>query len=158
MKIVDFMAKFVDAGEEHTDDTQYVFIKDKTLKDKLPEWAPIFASMLIHRAFETQGMVKDCEMVIASTTKYRHGQDHISAFIKDMIIKIPNAKLRKTGVLEAFKFWMQQNQGGCKLPKGSELYEYMDKKFGKYRVDGWHGIGLFIPEEPEEADTSDLLL
>lgn len=157
MKIVDFMAKFVDAGEEHTDDTPYVFIKDKSLKDKLPEWAPIFASMLIHRVFETQGMVKDCEMVIASTTKYRHGQDHISAFIKDMIIKVPNGKLRKTGVLEAFKFWMQQNQGGCKLPKGSELYEYMDKKFGKYRVDGWHGIGLFIPDEPEEAENADLL-
>jgi phage/plasmid-associated DNA primase len=34
MKIVDFLAKFVDAGEEHTDDTPYVFVKDKGLKDK----------------------------------------------------------------------------------------------------------------------------
>lgn len=150
MKIVDFLAKFVDAGEEHTDDTQYVFIKDKCLKDKLPDWAPVFASMLVKRAFETQGIVKDCDMVVASTMKYRHGQDHIAAFIKDVIIKEPGSKLKKTGALEAFKYWMQQNQGGCKLPKGAELYDYMDKKFGKYRADGWHGITVILPDQGED--------
>jgi P4 family phage/plasmid primase-like protien len=147
MKIVDFMAKFVDEGEEHTDDTQYVFPKDKCLKDKLPLWAPTFASMLAKIVFDSQGIVKDCDMVVESTMKYRHGQDHISAFIKDNIIKTPEGKIKKTGVWEAFKSWMQQNQGGCKLPKGSDLYEYMDKKFGKYKSDGWRGIALIEPEE-----------
>lgn len=147
MKIVDFLSKFVDAGEEHTDDTQFVFVKDKCLKDKLPDWAPIFASMLVKRVFETQGLVKDCDMVVESTTKYRNGQDYISAFVKECIMKTPGSKLRKTGALEAFKCWMQQNQGGSKQPKGTDLYEYMDKKFGKYKPDGWHGIELIVHED-----------
>ena len=156
MKIVDFLAKFVDEGEEHTDDTPYVFIKDKGLKDKLPEWAPVLANMLVNRVFETQGIVKDCDMVVASTVKYRHGQDHISAFVKDRIIKVPGKSLRKTGVWEDFKLWMQQNQGGCKLPKGTELYEYMDKKFGKYKSNqGWQNIDFV---ERKETDGDDDLL
>jgi P4 family phage/plasmid primase-like protien len=154
MKIVDFLSKFVDEGEEHTDDTSYVFVKDKCLKDKLPDWAPIFASMLVKIAFESQGLVKDCDMVVESTTKYRHGQDYISAFIKEAIIKVAGSKLKKTGALEAFKCWMQQNQGGSKMPKGTDLYDYMDKKFGKYKSDGWHGIELIVPED-EPANNID---
>lgn len=156
MKIVDFMSKFADDGEEHTDDTKYVFPKDKGLKDKLPEWAPVFASMLVQIAFETQGIVKDCDMVVASTVKYRHGQDHISAFVKDRIVKFVGRSLRKTGVWEDFKLWMQQNQGGCKLPKGTDLYEYMDKKFGKYKSNsGWANID-FVERKDEEGE-ADLL-
>jgi hypothetical protein len=156
MKIVDFMSKFSDEGEEHTDDTKYVFIKDKGLKDKLPEWAPIFASMLVQIAFKTQGIVKDCDMVVASTVKYRHGQDHISAFVKDRIVKSAGRSLRKTSVWEDFKLWMQQNQGGSKLPKGTDLYEYMDKKFGKYKSNtGWSNID-FVERKEEDGD-EDLL-
>ena len=152
MKIVDFMSKFADEGEEHTDDTKYVFIKDKGLKDKLPEWAPVFASMLIQIAFETQGIVKDCDMVVASTVKYRHGQDHISAFVKERIVKSAGRSLRKTGVWEDFKLWMQQNQGGSKLPKGTDLYEYMDKKFGKYKSNsGWSNID-YVERKEEDGD------
>lgn len=155
MKIVDFLSKFADEGEEHTDDTPYVFIKDKGLKDKLPDWAPVFASMLVSRAFETQGIVKDCDMVVSSTVKYRHGQDHISAFVKDRIVKAPGRNLRKSGVWEDFKLWMQQNQGGCKLPKGTDLYEYMDKKFGKYKSsNGWSNID-FVERKEEEGDVLD---
>lgn len=155
MKIVDFMSKFADEGEEHTDDTKYVFIKDKGLKDKLPEWAPVFASMLMQIAFETQGIVKDCDMVVASTVKYRHGQDHISAFVKDKIVKCVGRNLKKTGVWEDFKLWMQQNQGGSKLPKGTDLYEYMDKKFGKYKSNtGWSNID-FVERKEEDDDEAD---
>jgi P4 family phage/plasmid primase-like protien len=151
MKIVDFMSKFADEGEEHTDDTKFVFIKDKGLKDKLPEWAPVFASMLVSIAFETQGIVKDCDMVVASTVKYRHGQDHISAFVKDRIVKFVGRSLRKTGVWEDFKLWMQQNQGGCKIPKGTDLYEYMDKKFGKYKSNqGWSNIDFVEKKENDD--------
>jgi hypothetical protein len=36
------------------------------------------------------------------------------------------------------------------LPKGAELYDYMDKKFGKYRADGWHGISVILPDQGED--------
>ena len=34
------------------------------LSDKLKQWAPIFASMLVNRAQNTMGKVKDCDIVV----------------------------------------------------------------------------------------------
>jgi P4 family phage/plasmid primase-like protien len=149
----DFPSKFVDEGEQYQDETPYVFIKDKSLKDKLPSFAPIFASILVKRAFETDGIVEDCETVLNASNKYRKGQDHISAFISEMIIKTDEKKdkIGKSGLQSAFKQWFEQSQGSRKVPKGEELYEAVNKKFGNVKSDGkWHGIKFNEPEEEED--------
>jgi len=150
----DFLAKFVDEGEEHTDDTPYVYVKDKDLKDKLPSFAPVFASMLVKRAFETDGMVENCETVNKASMKYRNGQDHIAAFVNNRIEKTGNKKdrINKRGISEEFKIWFQQEQGARKMPKGEELFNYMEKKFGHYTDKGWLGIRFIQPEEEEEEE------
>jgi P4 family phage/plasmid primase-like protien len=109
MKLVDFLAKFISEGETHTDNTKYVFPKDKSLKTKLPKWAPIFISMLIKRACETEGEVKDCAEVILASNKYRQSQDAISGFIADKIIKFENNSygVNQTSLNNAFKEWFQ---------------------------------------------------
>ena len=94
IRICDFLAKFVDENEKHTDDTPYVFPKDKDLKDKLPKYAPIFMSMLVKRVFETDGHVKDCDVVTAASNRYRQGQDVIAGFMSEMIAKTGNTKDR----------------------------------------------------------------
>ena len=149
----DFVAKFVDDGEAHTDDTPYVFPKDKALKEKLPLFAPIFASMLVMRAFQTDGVVKDCEYVMNASNKYRNGQDHIAAFVSDMVIKtgVPTDKIKKTAVSNAFKFWFQQEQGNAKMPKGKELHDYMDKKFGLCGATGWSNVKMKEPDNEDEV-------
>ena len=148
----DFLAKFIDEGEEHTDDTPYVYIKDKDLKDKLPSFAPVFASMLVKRAFETDGMVENCETVNKASMKYRNGQDHIAAFVNNRIEKTGNKtdRINKRGVSEEFKIWFQQEQGARKVPRGEELFNYMEKKFGHYTDKGWLGIRFIQPEEEDE--------
>ena len=148
IRIVDFMSKFISDGEQHNHDTEYIFPKDKSLEKKLKIWAPLFASLLIEKAFETNGIVNDCDIVLASSNKYRQNQDHIAAFISEMIVKtdVPNDKIGKTGVMEQFKLWFQNNQGMRKMPKGSELYEFMEKKFGKAKPKGWFGIKFIEPE------------
>ena len=152
----DFLSKFVDNNESHTDDTPYIFVKDKELKDKLPKLAPVFASMLVKRAFETDGVVEDCETVNIASSKYRNGQDHISAFIYENITKTnePSDKIRKNEAYQHFKIWFQESQGNNrKMPKGEELYAYMDKKFGKHDSKvGWRGIKIIYPEEDAEED------
>jgi len=149
----DFVAKFIDDGEAHTDDTPYVFPKDKALKEKLPLFAPVFASMLVMRAFETDGVVKDCDYVMAASNKYRNGQDHISAFVADMVIKtgVPTDKIKKTAVSNAFKFWFQQEQGNAKQPKGKELHDYMDKIYGACGANGWSGVKMKEPDNEDEV-------
>jgi P4 family phage/plasmid primase-like protien len=149
----DFMSKFIDEGETYDDDTKYVFPKDKSLKDKLPSLAPVFASILVKRAFETNGLVENCETVLNASNKYRKGQDHIAAFVIDRIIKtgIQKDKIGKRGLQEEFKNWFEITQGSRKVPKGEELFEYMNKKFGQCKQTGWHGIKFIEPEEEEEA-------
>ena len=130
LKLVDFISKFISNGEEHTDDTPHVFPKDKDLKEKLPKWAPIFASMLIERAFITNGEVMDCLEVVEASKKYRQNQDLINAFINEKIIKSPGNYIGKQGLHAEFKLWFQCTYGNRKMPKLTVLDEAMTKKFG----------------------------
>jgi P4 family phage/plasmid primase-like protien len=150
----DFLAKFIDEGETYNDETPYVYLKDKSLKDKLPLFAPYFASMLVKRAFETDGIVEDCETVLNASNKYRKGQDHISAFISEKIIKTGDNKdrIKKTELTTEFKVWFELSQGSRKAPKGDELYEYMNKKFGQVKSTGWHGVKIVYPDNEEDDD------
>jgi putative DNA primase/helicase len=157
----DFKSKFVDEGETYNDETPYIFIKDKSLKDKLPSLAPIFASLLVERAFKTGGVVEDCETVLQASNKYRNGQDHINAFIQEMIIRTNDSKDKigkggngQGGLLTQFKIWFEQSQGSRKAPKGEELYEAMNKKFGVPNTKDakWHGVKFVEPEEEDEDD------
>ena len=128
--MVDFIAKFTSNGEEHTDETLHVFPKDKDLKEKLPKWAPIFASMLVKKAFETNGEVVDCPEVIEASKKYRQTQDNITGFINEKILKVIGKSVGKQNVHAEFKEWFQGTYGNRKMPKLTELDEAMNKKFG----------------------------
>ncbi len=138
LKKVDFLAKFISEGETHTDDTKFVFPKDKSLKEKLPLWAPVFASMLVKRAFETEGVVIDCPEVLEASTKYRQGQDVISGFISEKVKKVIDGKgIKKRELSETFKEWFQECYGGRKPPKLGDVEEVMNKKFGNKKGDKW---------------------
>ena len=154
IRLVDFKSKFVNENEKHTDDTPYVFPKDKELEEKVKVWAPLFAGMLVKKAFETNGIVKDCDIVLSSSSKYRDGQDHIAGFVKDKIIKTDNVKdkIKKNELTNEFKIWFQGSQGARRMPKGSELYEYMDKKFGKCKNTGWQGVKIIYEEKEDELN------
>lgn len=148
IRICDFMSKFKGENDVVDHDPRYVFPKDKNLKDKIPNWAPLFASMLVKKALETQGIVKDCPIVMASADKYRQGQDHISGFVSEMVVFTadPNDRVKKKELTQEFTSWFKESQGYRKMPKGLELYEYMDKKFGKCKSTGWHGVRILYPD------------
>jgi hypothetical protein len=38
------------------------------------------------------------------------------------------------------------------MPKGQELYDIMDKKFGLHKTTGWHGVKMIYPNADEMAD------
>lgn len=149
MKLVNFMSKFVSEGETHTDDTQYVFPKDKTLKEKLPVWAPVFISMLVKRAFETNGRVSDCPEVLSASNKYRQSQDAITGFINEKIIPTPGKTIGKQNLNQAFKDWHQLNYGSDKIPKLMELEEIMDKRFKstKTKPKKWVDVSIAMDED-----------
>jgi len=148
----DFVSKFVDDDEKYTDDTKYVFPKDKGLKEKLPMWAPIFASMLVKISFASEGNVKDCDIVLESSNKYRQGQDHISAFVSEMVAKEEGKTIGKRAISQAFQLWFQENNGRRKMPKANEVHDYMDKKYGKCKNNKWENVMIVYNGEDEDED------
>ena len=153
----DFVSKFINEDDKNVYETPYIYYKDKTLEEKYRIYAPVFASMLVKIACETDGIVKDCDIVLNASNNYRKGQDHISAFISEMIVKTGNEndKIKKTGLIQEFKIWFQNEQGNSRMPKGQELYDYMDKKFGQCKKTGWHGV-RFVENEDKNDDINDL--
>ena len=154
LKLVDFLSKFVGEGETHTDDTPYVFPKDKGLKDKLPKWAPVFASMLVKRAFETNGEVIDCPEVTGASNKYRQDQDQITGFINEKIIRVQGKSLGKREINETFKEWYQSTYGNRKMPKLTELEEVMNKKFGlrNSKTNKWQNVTINYDDEGDAIE------
>jgi P4 family phage/plasmid primase-like protien len=155
IRICEFMSKFVNSDDVQPDDTEYVFPKNQDLKELLPSWAPIFASLLVDIAFEKQGNVESCPIVMSASNKYRQGQDHIAGFVNEKVFKKIGARIKKTEITDEFKKWFCESQGNSKAPKGKELCEYMDKKFGKCQKDGWRNVQLLYPDKTDELDDLD---
>jgi P4 family phage/plasmid primase-like protien len=153
MKLVDFVSKFISEGETHTDDTQHVFLKDKSLKEKLPKWAPVFISLLVKIVCETDGEVIDCPEVVAASNKYRQSQDAISGFIMDKLIQVDNPYgVSQTSLNNVFKEWFQMNYGHRKVPKLSELIDVVNKKFGNRQAKSnkWYNFKIRIDDNDSD--------
>jgi P4 family phage/plasmid primase-like protien len=157
IRVIKHMSKFADPSENITpsEDSPYVFPKDKTLEDKLPLFAETFLSMLVKRAFETQGKVDDCPMVMMYSNNYRQREDHIAAFVSQMIEVVDGCVVKREELSETFKKWYCEFYNSKKIPKGIELFDYMNKKFGhpKKGKDGWQGVAIIRPEVEEDEMT-----
>jgi hypothetical protein len=71
-----------------------------------------------------------------------------------MICKTDNQKdkVKKAEIANQFKLWFQNEQGSRRTPKGEELYEFMDKKFGLHKSSGWHGIKIVYPDMSDDIN------
>jgi P4 family phage/plasmid primase-like protien len=149
---VDFMSKFCDEPNPQGDvDNPYQFKIDRMLDEKLKRWAPTFMSMLVEHVFKTNGLVKPCSMVTASSQKYRLGQDYLAEFARDKIKMQQGGRgIKKTELYETFKQWYVRGHGRD-VPKGAEVYEYMDKKFGKYTNGVWRNVAIIYDDDQEET-------
>jgi P4 family phage/plasmid primase-like protien len=154
MKVTEFMSKFITEGEIHYHDNNYVFPKDKTLKEKLKNWAPAFVGMLVDIASKTMGEVIDCPQVVASSNKYRESQDCLSKFINTNIIKEQGSGVKKPELNTCFKMWFSDNYGNERMPRLSELDELMTRKFGPIntRTNKWQNIKILQIEEDNEEE------
>jgi P4 family phage/plasmid primase-like protien len=155
VKKVDFMSKFYAEGEEFTDDTKYLFPKDKNLKNKLPLWSVVFGSMLVARAFATEGEVIDCSLVAEASRHYRQAQDVITGFINDNLVRSDdpaNPGIRQTDLSIVFKEWFQSIYGNRKQPKITEVIDAVIKKFGpKQGGNKWKNI-MFKTDTEDDVE------
>ena len=65
---------------------------------------------------------------------------------------MPGGKIKKTELLESFKQWYTI-QYGRSVPKGKELYDFVDKHYKKNVKGTWMGISInYDLEDGEEVD------
>ena len=122
---------------------------DKNIDEKFNDWAPIFMSLLVDISFKNKGNVNDCPIVMSASDQYREGQDFITQFVKEMVIKSKGDKIKKTELSEQFKIWWAENQGRGGQPKNSELNDFMTIRYGTYR-NGWQNVAINYDNDDDE--------
>ena len=148
--VCEFKSKFCPI-EDFDDNREYQFELDKKLGEKFAIWSPIFISMLVEKAYQTNGLVKLCAAVKASSSNYRNTQDYYSEFVSDKVKKSPGDKIKETSLYEVFKNWYQLHHGK-NVPKGRELFEYMNKQFGKKTRGVWNGVSIIYDDYDPTLD------
>ena len=106
-------------------------------------------SMLVDISYKNKGNVSDSQIVMASSDQYREGQDYLAEFAKDKIVKKEGDKIKKTELLETFKQWYTAHYGRG-VPIGREVYEFMDKRYGRYRQ-GWHNVAIVYDDDEDDV-------
>lgn len=150
-RLVHFMSLFTDNPVDGDVEKPYQYKLDQFIDEKFDIWAPIFMSMLVNIAFEKNGLVNDCDIVMAKTNEYRQSQDYMSEFVKDRIIKDDEGKIKKMELNNEFSIWYMSNYGG-KGPSPKDLHEYINKLFGRPKNQAWRGIRIRYEGNEEEED------
>jgi P4 family phage/plasmid primase-like protien len=156
MRYIDFMSKFLEKPYEDEikfprSECPYQYLLDKKLEERFDAWAPVFMSILVQKTYENLGLVKDCHSVMANSEKHREGQDYFTGFAKDKIRKKEGQCVKKFSAYDEFKKWYVQNYGKD-VPKGKELNEFMDKRYGIYTKKGWQNIEIIADYEGDELE------
>lgn len=150
IRVCDFMSKFKENPVEGDPDYPYQFPIDKKIDAKFEKWKIPFMSLLVEIAKKKKGLVSDCDIVMSKSDSYRKDQDSINEFVQEKVEKREDGKIKKTEIYEVFKQWYSLEHGK-NVPKGKELYAYMDKKFGKYK-NGWFGVGVIYDTEEDDLE------
>jgi len=78
---------------------------------------------------------------IDSSGNYRNTQDYFSDFVNDKVKLSKGDKIKETSLYETFKGWYQLHHGK-KIPKGRDLFDYMNKRFGKKVRGVWENVSI----------------
>ena len=151
VRVVDFESRFEDnPNAEQFNHLKHVYKKNKDLKKRLDDWAPLFMSLLVERVYKTKGEVKDVEKVLSASKQYRDKQDHFSKFVTERLEEDVDGWTQKRDIYEEFKLWYTENEGKD-VPKGKELFDFLEKKYGPYnKRRGWRGFKIAVESADED--------
>lgn len=130
LRVIAFMSKFTDKPTKENE-----FMIDTMLKQKIEQWAPTFASYLIHvynTQYKNKTYLEDPEEVMASTKQYKSENDFYTEYINDRITVTTNTKdiIGQDTMWEDFKVWFKSEHENEKTPKKPELMKMLVKFLG----------------------------
>ena len=140
IKVIPFLAKFLDPGHPQIDPANNYYIKDYMLEEKLQRWRVSFFSLLVHY-YETKycingGIRTFPSMVDAYTNEYKGNNDIYDKFKQERIRGVTAKDKRAMAssatlkdIFAVFKSWADATSSK-KIPE-SELKERLCEDFGK---------------------------
>ena len=150
IRVCDFMSKFKEKPIKTDKDEPYQFKVNKKLEDKFDSWKVAFMAMLVEIAKTSKGDVKDCNIVMAKSNEYREDQDYLTSFIKENIKEDLEGHVKKQQLNKVFRVWYQLQFSG-NPPASKELFDFMNKRYGKYNLSkGWKHISIIEEDEEDE--------
>jgi phage/plasmid-associated DNA primase len=148
IRVVDFMSLFVENPKQGDIEKPYQFLLDKSIKEKFTYWKEVFASMLVKKAFDTKGIVNDCNIVMKSSNSYRENQDYIAEYLSERILPDTVGTIQKSELTSDFKLWYL-GAYGTNPPKPKDIQLYMNRKYGEYKLyNCWRGVRINYDNKP----------
>jgi len=148
MRVVNHVSRFVDNPDPRPEKHEFKKLTETEIQRKMtPLWKRLFVSMLVARAFVTEGVVRDCTMVTEASEAYKARQDLIGSFVAEKLADDAAAQsLKKEELSNVYKEWWSSTQDG-RVSKRDELWTYMEGKYGKYcKTGGWKGVKVVYPD------------
>lgn len=146
IRVIHFPMKFVDNPNPENEFERKI---DEKLKEKIPQWAPTFASYLIHiynKYYDVKNKIPEPEEVMISTNKYRKAQDLIREYFELKIVVTDDKKDRimKKELLADFRAWVKGEHDGEIIPKSQKLYEFFEKQLKQEypKNGGWRNVAF----------------
>ena len=141
-RVCEFLSKFCDAPSPNIKDKEFKGITPSKLLIKFDKWLEVFTTMLVEIAYQTQGKVEDCEMVLVASKKYRGSQDYMGKYFDEQIEKKADKTLKWRDAWAEFKNWWHNCEYGRHVPKHSEFKNFMERRLGLYPKLGWKGYWI----------------
>jgi len=106
-----------------------IFPMDTELKDKLPELAPVFMSMLIEWYKEYCNIpLYEPDEVMRATNEYRMKNDIYQQFIEERIMIAEDRHISVDDIYAEFKEWFKEGNPGQRIPSKFTCRECLVKK------------------------------
>lgn len=154
VRVVPFKSLFTENPVDDDPDKPYQFKIDRKISQRMELWKEVFSAMLVDRAYENQGMVPDCDIVMAASNEYRQGQDCIAQYINERIVMDPSGVVSKTEIGADFKMWYESTYSRRGGPNAKEVYTEMEKRKFKIKSGKWIGIRISY-DEMNDASVED---
>jgi len=155
IRVVKFDSLFTDNPVSDDPEKPHQYKIDRNITDKFENWKVPFMAMLVERARQTKGFVRDCAEVLAASNSYREKQDYLAEFVRDRVaVSRIGECIQKTALGQVFGDWYKVNYGN-KRADPKEIYAYMDKTYGRLRNGMWTGVRVKYDMDAETQAEED---
>jgi P4 family phage/plasmid primase-like protien len=153
---IEFKSKFVETPVKSNE-----YLIDNMLKQKIKDWAPLFASYLIHlytTEYKKLTILTEPEEIKLSTQSYIAENDHFTEYTLLKLVYTGDKAdcIQVKEMYDDFRVWFKGSRDvSAKCPNQSDFNKSMNEKIGDSKNFKWKGYKFSNGEKQVESDDDD---